>query len=371
MYLEKLTLVNFKNFRNLSIDLSEKINCFVGDNGVGKTNILDSVYYLSFTKSYFNPSDVQNIFHGEKFMMIEGGYRRKENRDTVVIALQKGQKKLIKRNGKIQEKVSDYVGLYPLVIVSPADADLIAEGSAARRKFIDGVISQLDGVFLQNLLRYNKTLEQRNAILRAYQQTGSIDVVQLDVYDGMLGEIGQEIFRKRSEFVGQFADIFQTMYASIASQEEKVRIDYVSDLNSSVPEDLFRRAREKDLRWGYSTCGVHRDDLRFSIGGYPVKKFGSQGQQKTFLISLKLAQFMFMQRKTGLKPILLLDDIFDKLDSNRVEYIMKLVNDSTFGQIFISDTHSERIENLVKRTSSGYKIFDVNSFSSSSTHEIS
>jgi len=359
MHLQKITLVNFKNFESQSFDFEDKINCFVGNNGVGKTNVLDAIYYLSFAKSYFNPVAIQNIKHGQEFFMIQGEYLLEDKIATVVCSLKRGSKKVLKKNGKVYEKFSDHIGHLPLVIISPADRDLIIEGSDTRRKFIDNVISQSDKEYLQIILKYNKVLAQRNSLLKYFAANRTFDALNLKVYDEQLKTYGSVIFEKRTAFLDAFIPIFRERYQSISNSKEIVDMFYKSQLKEGNILDLLEKNLERDRVLQYTSVGTHKDDLTFEINGYPVKKFGSQGQQKSYLIALKLAQFDFMKSKSNVKPILLLDDIFDKLDDLRVEQLINLVNNDHFGQLFISDTHEERTEEVVKRTQQTYKIFKL------------
>jgi DNA replication and repair protein RecF len=359
MYLKKISLFNFKNFNEASFDFEHKINCFVGKNGVGKTNILDAIYHLSFGKSYFNTLAVQNIKHGEDFFVIEGTFEKQERLETILCSLKKGQKKILKRNGKIYEKFSDHLGFIPLVIISPTDADLIREGSETRRKFIDSVISQLDSQYLQALIQYQKIIMQRNALLKYFAVNRIFETATLDIYNEQLSGLGQNIYTKRKQFLNEFIPIFNSFYQNISNSSELVQLVYESQLEQHNLLSLLQENITKDRILQYTSVGIHKDDLLFQIEGYPIKKFGSQGQQKSFLIALKLAQFEFVKKQSGENPILLLDDIFDKLDETRVAKIVDLVNNDTFGQLFISDTHSERTENIVKLTHQSYKIFNL------------
>jgi len=359
MYLEKLSLVNFKNVSSKVFDFQEKVNCFVGDNGVGKTNVLDAIYFLSFTKSYFNPIASQNIKHGENFFMIEGEYSIFERHEKIVCSVKKGHKKLLKKNGKVYEKFSDHIGQIPLVIISPSDRDLVVEGSETRRRFIDGVISQQDKQYLQDLIAYNKALSQRNALLKYFAANRTFDSVNLGIYNDQLVRFGTDIYKKRDAFLQKFVPIFNNKYNLISNHKESVNLVYKSMLHEMSLDELLRNSIDKDKVLQYTTTGIHKDDLYFEISGFPIKKFGSQGQQKSFLIALKLAQFQFIKEQSGLTPILLMDDIFDKLDENRVSHIIDLVNHQDFGQIFITDTHPERTENILKATHKPYQIFTL------------
>jgi DNA replication and repair protein RecF len=359
MYLEKLSLLNFKNFESQSFDFQDKINCFVGDNGIGKTNVLDAIYYLSFGKSYFNPVATQNIRHYQDFFMIEGNYDINDRKESIVCSLKRGQKKVIKRNGKEYERFSDHIGYLPLVIISPADRDLITEGSDRRRKFIDSVISQSDTSYLKTLINYNKVLSQRNSLLKYFAANRTFDELNLKVYDEQLEQYGKIIFEKRSLFLDEFTPIFEDRYKTISNGKEKVNLSYKTQLKDDSLTNLLAQAIEKDRMLQYTSVGAHKDDLLFEIDGFSVKKYGSQGQQKSFLIALKLAQFDFIKKQSKVKPILLLDDIFDKLDENRVSQIIDLVNQDDFGQLFISDTHADRTEAVVKKTKQSYQIFKL------------
>ena len=359
MYLQKISLINFKNLESQSFDFQQKINCFVGNNGVGKTNVLDAIYYLSFAKSYFNSVAVQNIKHGEAFFMVEGDYVLNDRNEKIVCSLKRGQKKVLKRNGKSYEKFSEHIGQIPLVIISPADRDLVTEGSDTRRKFIDGVISQQNKTYLQNLIAYNKVISQRNALLKYFAANRTFDALNLSVYDDQLDLYGAEIYTIRKAFLEEFIPIFNKKYQVISGGKEVVNLKYKSQLNDFSIPDLLKQSLEKDKILQYTTAGIHKDDLSFEIEEYPIKKFGSQGQQKSFLIALKFAQFEFIKQESNLVPILLLDDIFDKLDENRVSQIIDLVNKDEFGQIFITDTHSERTEDIVKQSNKPYQIFKL------------
>ncbi|APU08978.1 DNA recombination protein RecF [Cellulophaga lytica] len=359
MLLKKLSLVNYKNFDSKEFDFDAKINCFVGSNGVGKTNILDAIYHLSFGKSYFNPIASQNIKHGEDFFVVDGLFFKNDREEKIICSLKKGAKKVIKKNGKAYDKFSDHIGFLPLVIISPADRDLILEGSDTRRKFIDGVISQSNKEYLTALLKYNKILLQRNSLLKYFAVNHTFDKTTLSVYNEQLQEYGTIIHKERVAFLNEFIPIFKEQYAAISGEKEDVTITYNSKLLDKDLLQLFNESLEKDRAVQYTTVGTHKDDLSFEINNYPVKKFGSQGQQKSFLIALKLAQFNFIKAQAKTTPILLLDDIFDKLDENRVAQIVSLVDDDNFGQIFISDTHADRTENVVKNIHQSYKIFKI------------
>ncbi len=359
MFLKELSLTNYKNFESLRFSFDTKIICFVGLNGVGKTNILDSIYHLSYTKSYLNPIPSQNIKHGETFFFISGKYMIHDKEENILVSLKKGDKKIIKRNNKLYKKFSDHIGKIPLVLISPDDRNLIIEGSETRRKFIDGIISQTDKEYLNNLIDYNKTLKQRNALLKMFYDNSENIRKTIDIYDRQLSSDAQKIYDKRREFLNEFIPIFKSRYKELSNDKENIEIKHSSDI-SPVQNlyKLLKNSLEKDLRFQYTTKGIHKDDLNLNLDNFPIKKYGSQGQQKTFLIAMKLAQYEYLS-KLDSKPILLLDDIFDKLDDTRVKQIINLVNQEKFNQIFISDTNKTRSENIIKKVNKSYKIFEI------------
>ncbi len=359
MFLKNLSLINYKNFESQNFEFDAKINCFVGANGIGKTNILDAIYHLSLGKSYFNPIATQNIKHGSDFFVIDGTFTKDDRDEKIVCSLKRGAKKIIKRNAKAYERLSDHIGLLPLVIISPADRDLIIEGSETRRKFIDSVISQSDKKYLQDLIKYNKVLSQRNSLLKYFAANQTFDATTLSVYNDQLTEFGTPIFEKRVTFLKAFTPIFQEQYTVISGGNEVVSLTYESQLLNDDLNTLLEKNTDRDRALQYTSKGIHKDDLNFQISEHSIKKFGSQGQQKSFLIALKFAQFHFMKELAGTTPVLLLDDIFDKLDENRVAHIVALVDNENFGQIFISDTHAERTEKVVKNIHQSYKIFKL------------
>ncbi len=366
MYLKKISIINYKNFAAADFNFDKKINCFVGNNGVGKSNALDAIYHLSHTKGYFNAVASQNIKHGEEFFVVEGVYHKNEREEQVHCSLKKGAKKVVKRNGKVYEKLSEHIGLIPLVIISPADANLILEGSDMRRKFMDGIIALSDKSYLKSLLNYNKILSQRNSLLKYFAANHIFDQVNIDVYNEQLIVYGNELFEKRKKFIVDFIEIFKERYHHIIYSTgdndllENVSISYKTQLDKNNFKELLDSNLQRDRLLQYTSVGLHKDDLLFKINDFSIKKIGSQGQQKSFLIALKLAQFDFIKKQTNLKPILLLDDVFDKLDENRVAQLIDIVNDDNFGQLFISDTHAERTETLIKKTKQSYKMFALN-----------
>jgi DNA replication and repair protein RecF len=361
MYIKSLTLSNFKNYTEANLEFSDKINCFVGDNGVGKTNLLDAIYYLSFCKSYFNLIDSQNIKHECDFFAIHGHYFRNEEQTDIVSCIQKrNQRKVFRINKKEYERLADHIGLFPLVMISPYDRDLINEGSEVRRKYIDSVISQFDRIYLDDLMNYNKALQQRNALLKNFAESNRFDASQLEVWDVQLQKFGENIYQKRKLFIDAFIPLFQHYFKFISGEKETVSIDYISQLLENDMEGLLKESLLRDKALQYTTVGIHKDDLDFKMDGFPVKKFGSQGQQKSYFIALKLAQFDYTRKIKGFKPILLLDDIFDKLDAKRVEQLISLVADSNFKQVFITDTQPERFIHLFETNDITHKIFNLN-----------
>lgn len=359
MQLQKLNLLNYKNFSEISFEFDAKINCFIGLNGIGKTNILDSIYHLAYGKSYFNSIGIQNIKHDQDFFVIEGEFLKDDRTHQVVCSLKKGQKKILKKNGKIYDKFSEHIGFIPLVIISPSDSDLISEGSEVRRKFLDQIISQLDVNYLNQLIKYQRLLSQRNALLKYFHANGIFEKETLAVYDEQLDGLGSTLHKSRVEFLTDFTPIFSKYHSMISGNTEQVSLVYQSQLFESDLLTLLQESIQKDRATQYTSTGIHKDDLSFEIEGYPIKKFGSQGQQKSFLIALKLAQFEFVKQQNNVQPLLLFDDIFDKLDKIRVGKIIDLVNENTFGQIFISDTDVQRTEHIIKQTNQPYKLFSL------------
>ncbi len=357
MHLERLSLINYKNIKELEIELSPKINCFIGNNGMGKTNLLDAVYYLSFCKSYFHSTDQLNIKHEELFMVLEGSYKRKEMDELIYCGVKRGQKKNFKRNKKEYKKLSEHIGLLPIVMVSPADVRLITDGSEERRKYMDSVISQYDRKYLDDLIRYNRVILQRNKLLKDFARRGKFEEDSLAIWDEQMIILSASIHEKRKDFLNKLMPVFQEYYNIISKGNELVKLEYKSQLNDHEMRDLLRHARLKDQVMQYTTVGIHKDDLTLSLGDYPIKKMGSQGQQKTYLIALKLAQFEFIKKLSDYNPILLLDDIFDKLDTQRVEQIVHLVSEERFGQIFISDTNRDHLDQILTSSNLTYKLF--------------
>ncbi|MBL4669709.1 MAG: DNA replication/repair protein RecF [Flavobacteriales bacterium] len=359
MFLKQLSILNFKNYEEAQLDFSGKINCFLGNNGEGKTNLLDAIYYLSFCKSYFNPIDSQNIKHNEPFFVIEGYYQNKGKEEIIYCGLKRNQKKQFKRNKKNYEKLADHIGRIPLVIITPLDILLIIDGSDIRRKFVDGIISQYDRTYLSNLLAYNKALSHRNLLLKSFWINRSFEQDSLDVWDEQLIQYGNLIFEARKTFIDDFTPIFQKYYTEISKGQEKVELEYRSQLNDNDFKTLLTESLAKDRGNHYSNTGVHKDDLVFNLEGLQLRKFGSQGQQKTYLLALKLAQAELIQNISKEKVIILLDDIYDKLDGKRMNQLLGIVGSGDFGQVFITDTNLERIPTILTAEKIDYKSFKI------------
>ncbi len=360
MYLHKLKLANFKNCASADIVFGDKVNCFVGRNGAGKTNILDAIYCLSFCKSFFTSIDKLNIRHGEDFFSIHGVYSGEGKENELVSCVQKREaKKSFKFNKKEYSRLSDHIGKYPLVMVSPYDRDLINESGEMRRKFMDSVISQFDPVYLLALQRYTRALQQRNTLVKHFAQTNTFNKELLAVWDDHLIVNANDIYDKRKKFVEEFQPVFQENYALISGSEEKVKLNYLSRLDEKPMRLLLDENRQQDLALGYTTVGVHKDDIEMLLDGHAVKRYGSQGQQKSFVVAIRLAQFNHIYNMLNVKPIILFDDIFDKLDDERVRKIVNLVGNDSFGQVFITDTSKERINSLFDGDSVKHKIFIV------------
>ena len=358
MILEKLTILNYKNIGEVTLDFSPKVNCFIGHNGVGKTNVLDAIHYLSFCRSSISNTDSQVIRHGEEFFMLEGRYATDEGEPEIVYCgMKRGTKKHFKRNGKEYRRLSEHIGLIPIVMVAPADNMIIDGQSEERRRPMDMVISQFDHAYIDHLSRYTKALQQRNSLLRQDEEP---DASLLDVLEEQMGYEGECVFAAREAFVNELIPVFQRYYEAISGGREEVGISYESHCRRGPLCEVIRRDRFKDRAVGYSLHGVHRDDLLFTLGSHQMKREGSQGQNKTFAVALKLAQFDFLKRTASrTTPLLLLDDIFDKLDSDRVERIVEIVSASGFGQIFVTDTNRDHLDKILARSGGDYKIFEV------------
>jgi len=356
MRLNSLSILNYKNIAEAELVFSPKINCFIGNNGMGKTNILDAIYYLSFCKSHSNSIDSQNIMHNAEFCLLQGKYLLGDSAEDIYCGMKLRQKKQFKRNKKEYERLSDHIGLLPLVLVSPDDSVLISEGSDERRKFVDGVISQYNKNYLNQLLQYNNALKQRNALLKIETP---IDDSLIDIWEDQMALYGTYIYEQRKLFIYELVPIFQNFYSYISGGNETISLSYHSQHQEHDIKNRMNTTRDRDRLLGYSTQGIHKDELEMQLDGYPIKRVGSQGQNKTYLISLKLAQFDFLKRTHNLSPLLLLDDIFDKLDSNRVKKIVELVSSETFGQIFITDTNREHLDSILLQLGQESTIFNV------------
>ena len=358
MQLNKLSIINYKNIEAATLDLSAKLNCFIGHNGEGKTNLLDAVYYLSFCRSAFNPKDSEVMRHDADYFVLEGDYTTDGgDKEQVYCGMKRGTKKHFKRNKKEYKRLSMHIGQVPLIFVSPADATLIDGGSEERRRLMDVVISQYDTPYIEDLNRYNKALQQRNKLLKQEEEP---DSTLMELLEMQMAEYGEAIYKKRAAFVEELTPVFQRIYQTICENREQVSLEYVSHCQRGSLLDVIRRDRAKDRIMGYSLHGIHKDDLVMKLGDYPIRREGSQGQNKTYVLALKLAQFDFLRRTSGNNtPLLLLDDIFDKLDTSRVEQIVRLVSGDDFGQIFITDTNRDHLDKILQGSSFSYKIFSV------------
>lgn len=357
MILETISLLNFKNIAEADISLSDNINCFLGNNGMGKTNLLDAIYYLSFCKSFYNISDSQNIKHGEEFFMIRGSYRNSTNNEIAEIncGVKLKQKKVFKRDKKEYERLSEHIGYIPLVIVSPEDSELVKEGSEIRRKFIDQTLSQFNREYLAAVIAYNKALTTRNTMLRR----GDKEPTLYEVIEAQMEYAANCVYKYRKDFINDFVEVFNNFYQQICGGGERVSLSYISHMNEGELAKQLSESRTKDSILGYTTRGIHRDDLDMKLGEYNIKRVGSQGQTKSYAIALRFAQYEYLKKMSGKNPILLLDDIFDKLDSNRVERIMNMVSTTEFGQIFVTDTNREYLDAIVRKSDKDFKLFSV------------
>ena len=359
MYLKRLSAVNFKNYDQVEIEFSAEVNCFVGQNGAGKTNLLDAVHYLSMCKSYLNPVDKQNIRFDENFFVLQSVWDKNDKEVDVYCGVKVGSKKIFKKNKVEYEKLSEHIGQFPSVMISPYDRNLISEGSEIRRKWMDGIISQFDAAFLDAIIKYAKVLVQRNAVLKQMGDFGFFNRDSIEVWDQQLVRYGNIVFEKRNQFITEFLPVFKKYYALLSDDKENVGFEYRSQLAEQDFQRLLAQSQKQDMRRQYSTVGVHKDDLIFTINDHPIKKFGSQGQQKSYLIALRLAQFEWLKMHLGLKPILLLDDIFDKLDNERVQRLMQLVHNHEFGQVLVTDTDKNRVEAIFSEIEIPIRLFEV------------
>jgi DNA replication and repair protein RecF len=359
MYLKRLQLANFKNYEQTELEFSPKINCFVGNNGVGKTNILDAIHYLSLTKSFFNNIDSISIRHYEDYFIINGTFVKEGEEDQIYCAFQRQKQKVMKKNGKEYQKLSDHIGKYPVVMISPADSALISEGSDERRRFLNKIISQYNGEYLDSAMKYGKALQQRNRLLKDFKATGEFENDALLIWNSQLVKYGNYVYKERESLVNELIPVFQEHYSMISSEKEKVKLSYKSHLSEGNFDEALINSVVKDRFLEYTTIGIHKDDLVLEMNGHSVKSLGSQGQQKSYLVALKLAKFDYIKRKSGISPVLLLDDIFDKFDAERVEQIIRLVGNHRFGQIFITDTHQTRLHDILSSHNTDYKLFRI------------
>jgi len=354
LILERLSIINYKNIQEATLELSSKINCFIGHNGAGKTNVLDAVYFLSFCHSAQTTQDSLVIRHDQDFFMLEGKYED----FTIHCGMKRGGKKVVRRDKKAYQRLSEHIGLIPIVLVSPSDILLIEGSSEERRRLMDVVISQQDPTYIESLNRYNKALQQRNAMLKIEDMEPDPELMGL--WEEQMAREGEAIYQKRQAFVEQLTPLFQQYYETISGGREQVSLRYTSHCQRGPLLEVIQRDRFKDRAVGYSLHGIHRDDLEIMLDGHPMRREGSQGQQKTFVIALKLAQFEFLKRANSqTTPLLLLDDIFDKLDAQRVEQIIQLVASEQFGQIFITDTNRDHIDQILSKGDFDYKLYNV------------
>lgn len=361
MRLEKINLLNFKNYEELDLDFSPQINCILGENGSGKTNLLDAIYYLSFTKSAFSSVETQNVRHGEPLLMLRGVFEKKEQQHTIRCSWQAGQKKQVQNSKVPYEKMSEHIGEFPVVLISPDDTDLIRGASELRRRFFDTMMSQIDAEYLLSLMRYNSILKQRNALLKQFAERNTYDSDLLDSYSDQLLDVGHRLYQKRSAFVDKFIPHFIRHYNNLSGKKEEVSIQYTSHFADENYRAIFFKTYRKDLVIQRTSLGIHRDDYHFQIDEYPTKRYGSQGQQKSFVIALKLAQFDVLREEKQLKPILLLDDIFDKLDDFRINKLTEMVVQHSFGQLFVTDARPERTRSIFGNIEAEKKYFTVKS----------
>lgn len=359
MWLENISLLNFKNYEELELSFSPQINCLVGENGSGKTNLLDAIYYLSLTKSAFSGSESQNIRHDASFFMLKGNFAKEEEHYKIQFSLQEGQKKQFKNSRIPYEKLSEHIGLFPAVLITPNDTDIIRGGSEIRRKFYDGIMSQISGEYLEHLLRYNHHLRQRNSLLKQFADGQPYDKDLIDSYSHPLVESGAFIHRYRKQFIQDFLPIFIKHYNNLSGQKEAVAISYQSDFDQPDFTRLFYNNYRRDLLAQRTTMGIHKDDYLFEIDRHPVKKYGSQGQQKSFVISLRISQFDIIREAKGVKPLLLLDDVFDKLDDFRIAKLSEMVAARSFGQLFVTDARPERTYQIFTPIEADKKVFTI------------
>jgi DNA replication and repair protein RecF len=404
MFLQKISLAHFKSYEYENFEFSERVNCIVGENGIGKTNLLDAIYFLALTKSSISNQDALSINHEAEYMMIEGNFsmfdvrgsmfgddeisvekdttsqpistsehqssknvhrktnsehQASKNEHLITISLQRGQKKAVLRDKKAYERISEHIGRFPVVMLSPNDTDIIRDGSEERRKFFDGVMAQLDSEYLENLLQYNRLLLQRNSLLKQFAERNYTDDLLLDIYSDPLVEVSLKLYHARNQFITEFLPLFKKHYNTLSDSREDVEMIYESEVGAENFTQIFRKNRQRDLAAQRTTMGSHKDDFIFEINGFTLRKFGSQGQQKSFVIALKLAQFEMLTKVKGFPPLLLLDDIFDKLDDRRIQQLITMMVDGTFSQVFITDARPERTRQLLEDLGVEVKYFEI------------
>jgi DNA replication and repair protein RecF len=377
MHLQKISLAHFKSYEYESFEFSERVNCIVGENGTGKTNLLDAIYFLALTKSSISNQDALSINHEAEYMMIEGAFVISDfgfgiadcstskseitnhKSEIINVSLQRGQKKAVLRDKKAYERISEHIGRFPVVMLSPNDTDIIRDGSEERRKFFDGVMAQLDSEYLENLLQYNRLLLQRNSLLKQFAERNYVDELLLDVYSDPLVKVSLKLYHARNEFITEFLPLFKKHYDTLSDSREEVEMIYESEVGAENFMQIFRKNRQRDLAAQRTTIGSHKDDFIFEINGFTLRKFGSQGQQKSFVIALKLAQFEMLTKVKGFPPLLLLDDIFDKLDDRRIQQLITMMVDGTFSQVFITDARPERTRQLLGDLGVEVKYFEI------------
>jgi DNA replication and repair protein RecF len=359
MILNNLKILNFNNYSEENVAFCNGINCLTGPNGSGKTNLLDAIYLLALTKSAFNKTDAQNVKHTEAFFSVSGNYSLEQDNFQLQCSFKAGEKKMVRLNQVPYTRLSDHIGKFPVVLATPDDTNMIREGGEERRKFFDGILAQTDHDYLEHLIKYNAYLQQRNSLLKTALETRRLDTTLLDTYDSRLIPHANALHARRSTFVAFFEPVFNRHYAHLSNHAEEVSLQYNSLQHSDSYAQLLKNARSTDLVYGRTTVGPHKDDFVFNLGNHPMKKFGSQGQQKCFVIALKLAQYHAMLELNGQKPTLLLDDIFDKLDDNRIANLLNTLQSSTFGQIFITDARPERSLSLLGALQKETRFFKV------------
>ncbi len=359
MHLASLSLFNFKNYEEKKFTFSPQINCIVGKNGAGKTNLLDAIHYLCLTKSAFGNIDTQHIKHGEQFFMVQGQFYREQHQFLIDCNVQIGKGKIFRCNKKEYEKISQHVGEFPCVLMMPYDTDLIREGSEIRRRFFDNMISQMDLLYLQNLMQYNQLQKQRNATLQLFAQKNLLDKDLLESYNLPLLQLNQKIFKERQQFVNLFVPLLQMAYQQIANSSEVAKLAYETDLQATDFKTLFYSQLQKDLAAQRTTLGIHKDDYLFSLQDLSVAKFGSQGQQKSYVIALRLAQTALIAQQKKQQPLLLLDDIFDKLDDQRIAQLLAQLDNSNCGQVFLTDARPERTKKLLATMQREVKVMEL------------